>query len=67
MLIGLGDDMHGAAGFQFTRSKVKVKRVICVLDILKSIAYRAYIFHMLIGFSEDMRSKFKLTMETFYM
>jgi len=53
MLIGLGKDMI-PIDFGFTRSKVKVTRVLFVkqwfpLIILRNIYHRAIIFHLLIG------------------
>jgi len=58
MLIGLDEDMN-PTDFEFTRSKVKVTRVLFVkhsilLIILRNIYHRAIIFHMLIGFGDSM-------------
>ena len=58
MLIGLGEDKISIA-FGFTRSKVKVTRVLFVkqwfpLIILRNIYHRAIIFHMLIGLGDAM-------------
>jgi len=60
-LIGIGEGMT-PIDFGFTRSKVKVTRVTLVtkikkcipLNILRIIYHTAFIFHMLIGLSENM-------------
>jgi len=77
LLISLGEDM-APIDSGFTRSKVKVTRVLFVkqwflLIILKNIYHRAIIFHILIGLGDVMtpynfgftRLKVKVTRVTF--